>query len=111
MKWIKLSERAPQAKNGKVLIWHDYQGVMVISAEKLPAGRFVRYWMPLPEEGYTPISERRPDKTDADRYGCVIGINKLNGAEMTVLERTENTDLFTAWMRAPEGPKKGQEDA
>ncbi len=59
--WVKAAERRPTKKdcgpNGRIVVWHDYNGAMIANANQLDDNRFMRWWMPYPEapKGADPV--------------------------------------------------------
>jgi hypothetical protein len=55
--WISTAERMPGEHDGDpqgcVLVWHEYQGVMVTGWHNVPKNQFFSHWMkpPGPAEG------------------------------------------------------------
>ena len=51
--WIRKAVRLPTAadadKQGCVLVWHDYNHVMVLIWQHAAENRYVQAWMPTPE--------------------------------------------------------------
>lgn len=53
MRWISASEHMPTEADadaqGRVLAWHEHQGVIVIHIRNMTNfGRFITHWMPTP---------------------------------------------------------------
>ena len=51
-RWISVSERLPTAQDadmgGCVLVWHIYQGMLVMGWHQVDKNRFFSHWMTLP---------------------------------------------------------------
>lgn len=50
--WFRTSERKPRTDecgpNGRIIVWHDFNGAMVANVHQLDDNRFMRWWMPYP---------------------------------------------------------------
>ena len=68
-------------ETGRILVWHVYQGVMVVDAEAAKKNRFHAYWQKVPES-WIRTADRLPDKADADAYDCVIVKDKWDDIRM-----------------------------
>lgn len=50
--WFRTADRRPTeaecGPNGRIIVWHDYNGAMVANTHQLDDNRFMRWWMPYP---------------------------------------------------------------
>ncbi len=61
--WIHVQERKPRedecGPNGRIIVWHRFNGAMISNIHQLMDNRFMEWWKPYPEapEGTEPIEE------------------------------------------------------
>lgn len=59
--WFRTAERKPteaeRGPNGRIIVWHDFNGAMIANVHQLDDNRFMQWWMPYPEapEGADPL--------------------------------------------------------
>lgn len=113
--WIPCGEKQPVEadgdKNGKILVWHAFQGVMLTRWDRLMENRFHAYWMPiLPEtkDKWILRGTRLPTAADADACGCVLVWDCHEGNRITGWHQPASDGGITAWQRLPGPPSDYQ---
>lgn len=114
--WIRRSDRLPAQEDGdsqgRVFVWHVYQGVMLAPWNEFLNNSFHAYWMPLaddPHSTWINAAEKLPTKQDADALNCVLarsvhGENMVTGYHQFGLNRT-----LVLWKRLPDPPSDHRE--
>lgn len=88
-----------------VLVWHIYQGVLTVQANKCHENRFYEYWRELPVI-WTDTAGLEPGADDADFAGCVIAQNRMGLVRMIGWKQVAREPrYYPRWMRAPDGPE------
>lgn len=125
--WYALEERMPTEADadpwGCVLCWNSHDGMMLTGYKneyrlsptrsthwaRVPQGP--KYgagsWVPMPKEGgFSVPGSRKPEREDADPWGCVMIWDALNGAIVCGWreERKMDRPYVTHWMKTPDAP-------
>lgn len=108
--WIPRSGKRPTEadgdENGRVFVWHEFQGVMLMRWDRLMENRFYAYWTPIrpaTDGRWIPVRERLPTAAEADVYGCVL-VRDGNGNRVTGWRQPESDGGITDWQRLPAPP-------
>lgn len=92
------------AASDVILVWHVYQGVMVIPCEKYATNPFFTHWRGVDENAWVKRAERMPGKKDADPLNCVIARDELGNVVVTGWHRVDDDGDFTQWQTPPPPP-------
>lgn len=102
--WRDIHLDPPEGKD-PVLVWHAYQGCLIMTPEDCLKNRFVTHWMNVPGGKWIRTSKRRPGKNDADIWGCVIARNAwYDQLEVTGWRQFADDRKYSHWQRTPEPP-------
>ncbi|MBR3741110.1 MAG: hypothetical protein IKQ80_07510 [Clostridia bacterium] len=93
--------------DGHVLVWHIYQGVMVVEAQEARKNRFHAWWRHVPDK-WINAQDKLPVKEDADAYNCVIALDKWGEVRLIGWHRFPLTEII-GWQRTPEPPTNYRE--
>lgn len=103
--WIDLKERVPTEKDGElVLVWHVFQGSMIIDYDKHSDNPFYAYWQTIPEDEWIDPREREPIREDSDAWNCVLTHHEIYGYKVTGWHRVSASTAYTRWRRLPKPP-------
>lgn len=51
--WIDKEERMPRenecGSNGRIVVWHQFNGAMITNRNQLAENHFMKWWMPYPK--------------------------------------------------------------
>lgn len=80
-RWISMPDRAPAAEDADayecVLVWHIWQGMMVMKWHQVDKNRFISHWMPPPGAPGDQSELRKAWEREIERrYGSTAGIKK-----------------------------------
>lgn len=113
--WIPCGEKQPVEadgdKNGKIFVWHAFQGVMLTRWDRLAENRFHAYWMPIhsaTKDKWILRGTRLPTAADADACGCVLVWDCHEGNRITGWHQPASDGGITAWQRLPGPPSDYQ---
>ena len=87
-----------------VLIWHSFQGAVVIPRGRSIDNRFYTHWREIDDGAWIDKSERAPNEGDADKTNCVIARYRWGEVTMAGWWRVRDDGDFTQWQRTPEPP-------
>lgn len=112
MSWVSVQDRLPEEcdgdADGKVLVWHEIQGVMLCRWEKVRENRFHSHWMVI--EGFAKgkwvdAHEKKPTKADADVFQCILAMNRHDEHHVTGWHQVHDGGTITQWQRLPDAPE------
>lgn len=113
--WIHGKSRLPDVADGdadgKVFVWHAFQGVMLIQWDDFTRNPFHVYWMRISEGTgpWIPAVERLPAKEDSDALNCVLAMDGHGGIRVTGYHQFGwNSDLVR-WQQLPAPPSDYKE--
>lgn len=114
--WIHGKSRLPGEadgdNNGKVLVWHAYQGAMLTTWDAFPRNQFNVYWMPisaLDEIPWINAMEKPPTKSDADALNCVMVKDRRGEITVTGYHQFTWNKALTHWRPLPGPPSDAKE--
>lgn len=107
--WIGVSDGPIAAGDGPVIVWHVYNGVMVEQRDSVTRNRFMTHWREIDSGAWIDAMERRPTKSDADAYDCVISLNKWGEVAMAGWHRFEREAELICWQHPPDPPSSFRE--
>lgn len=111
-RWIACGEamptRADANEDGRVFVWHTFQGVMLACWDRVADNRFHSHWMPLhlTPGSWIPKTKRTPEATDADAYGCVLVSHAHEGVRVTGWHQVKSDGGITDWQPLPDPPQE-----
>ena len=108
--WIHKNNRLPKAEDGdadgKVLVWHAYQGVMLTDWLACSKNPFCVYWMRT-RDGigqWTKATDRLPVEDDTDAQNCVLVKDRYGSISVTGWHQFNWNSTLTHWQRLPAPP-------
>lgn len=114
--WIHGKSRLPDAADGdadgKVFVWHAYQGAMLTPWSAFDKNSFNVYWMRVSDGVPGPwieAVERLPTKEDLDALDCVLSKNTRGSISVTGIHQIGWNGAFTHWQRLPAPPSDYRE--
>lgn len=114
--WIHGKSRLPGEadgeSDGKVLVWHAFQGAMLTRWDEYTNNRFNIYWMPLSALDHIPwicAMERPPAKDDADALNCVLVKDRRDSITVTGYHQFAWNQSLTHWRPLPGPPSDAKE--
>ena len=105
--WIEFSRRKPRMSDcpsGYVLVWHVFQGTMVIPAARVRPNPMYSHWMRVPEDGWIDKADRLPSAEDGDAQNCVLIQYDEDGIVVSGWHRFQRDRFCRAWQRTPPPP-------
>jgi len=91
--------------NEPLLMWHQYNGVLVEKCRNYKNNRFYTHWTRTPDKWNDP-KKTLPERSDADIYGCVI-VRRVWGEILEMGWRQVPTALhINGWAQNPPAPRK-----
>ena len=105
--WLELSAN-PAEDERPVVVWHVFQGVMVVRAANLRKNRFNTYWMEVPD-GWIDPNDRLPTREDADTQNCVIVRTTHGDVTVRGWHQVGQNGEIVQWMRPPKPPDNYRE--
>lgn len=111
--WTDLRQARPPAELDWALVWHEFQGVMLVRIPGHTEGRarrarawrqaldnrFFRAWKRVPADGWIDAGERLPTKADTDEYNCVLAWDEFDGPKVTGWHQFRESGHLVRWMR------------
>lgn len=102
--WRKIGKRLPREnEDRRILVWHAYQGVLVVPFSHLHDNRFFLCWQELPEQ-WIATAERLPTREDADAQGAVISLNRHGEVRTLGWHQIRPSSIEEHWMPPPPPP-------
>ena len=104
--WRRRDAETPGPEEGRVLVWHRYNGVMVYPWD-MPHGKLITHWKRVPEETdriWRRTGRGRPNRRDGGAEGNVIARHKNGAVDLRRWDYATAENGYTAWMTIPEGP-------
>lgn len=86
-----------------ILVWHVFQGAMVIPICKIRSNHFYAYWREIPNK-WVATDERAPTAEDADMYNCVIATDSNGAVRMTGWHQIHTPSDSAKWQTPPDPP-------
>lgn len=102
----ELPGEADADEEGRVFVWHAYQGVMLSRWDRVTENRFHSYWMPirLTAQAWIPKTLRTPKAEDADAQGCVLVRHAHEGIRITGWHQVMYDSGIMDWRTLPAPP-------
>lgn len=114
--WIHGKYRLPDAADGdadgRVFVWHAYQGAMLTLWNEFDRNSFNVYWMRVSDGASAPwiaAVERLPTKEDSDALNCVLAKDMHDGISVTGFHQFGWNSALTHWQRLPAPPSDYKE--
>lgn len=114
--WIHGKCRLPDAADGdadgRVFVWHAYQGAMLTPWNEFDRNSFNVYWMRVSDGASAPwiaAVERLPTKEDSDALNCVLAKDMYDGISVTGFHQFGWNSALTHWQRLPAPPSDYKE--
>ncbi len=107
--WAEIDGRLIEAGEGPVIVWHVYNGAMVVKREYAIENSFFSHWREIDNEAWIDARKRKPTRDDADEYGCVLSQNKWGEASVAGWHRFEREPYLVAWQHMPDPPDNYRE--
>ena len=114
--WIHGKCRLPDAADGdadgRVFVWHAYQGAMLTPWNEFDRNSFNVYWMRVSDGASAPwiaAVERLPTKEDSDALNCVLAKDMHDGISVTGFHQFGWNSALTHWQRLPAPPSDYKE--
>ena len=114
--WIHGKCRLPDAADGdadgRVFVWHAYQGAMLTPWNDFDRNSFNVYWMRVSDGASAPwiaAVERLPTKEDSDALNCVLAKDMHDGISVTGFHQFGWNSALTHWQRLPAPPSDYKE--
>lgn len=108
-RWTLLEDAVPGAADGddgKVLVWHVFQGAMLCRWDCVRENPFHTHWMTVWDAAdWIDAKERLPDASDADEWQCVLAWHEDDGTRITGWHQFEADRKLAAWSRLPCPPE------
>ena len=113
--WIHGKSRLPDAADGdadgKVFVWHAFQGVMLIQWDDYAKNSFYVCWMRISEGTgpWIPAVEGLPAKEDSDALNCVLAMDRHGDIRVMGYRQFEWNGDLVRWQRLPAPPSDYRE--
>ena len=102
--WIGKSDIPIAAGDSRIIVWHIYQGVMVVGREEAAENPFMTHWREIDDDAWISAEDRMPTKDDADVCGCVISQDRWGEARTAGWHRFGRESSLVRWQHPPERP-------
>ena len=105
--WIELRKIKPteaDAENGRVIVWHAFQGAMICHISKVVDNSFFSHWMRIPADGWIDFYDHQPTEADADETGCIMARRGESAVNVIGWKQMQSAYL-NLWQRTPDPPE------
>lgn len=102
--WLDIADAPAGMEDDRmILVWHAYQGVLVVPFFRLRKNRFNLLWQELPET-WIETEQRQPTRADADVQGAVIARNIYGEVRTLGWQQVKPESIERQWAPPPPPP-------